>query len=167
MSDAWLRTCERCGETIDVADAESEADVAGILLAHLALECAGNTELRAPNPFLLDEARASVELAGAEVSYDPPGESVIDAGYFERWDLVSVGGVVLRTHHERLCRPPCCLHSPSAHHMRDWSQAWSQQLLAIFRRCPHGHFHPDPDDLQARTGGLLHTCDGCCLPPVT
>lgn len=37
MSDAWLRTCERCGQTVDVSEGESEADVAGILLAHLAL----------------------------------------------------------------------------------------------------------------------------------
>jgi hypothetical protein len=166
VSDAWLRTCERCSQTVDVAEAENEADVAAILLAHLALECPGNLDLRAPNP---------------DITYDPPRDGrqndVIDelrpaivedeTGFFARWDLVSVGGVILRTHHERLCRPPCCLHSPSAHHMRDWAQAWSQQLLAIFRRCPHGHFHPDPDDLQARTGGLLHTCDGCCLPPVT
>lgn len=152
MSDEWLRTCQRCGETVDVADAESEADVAGILLSHLALDCRGNLELRAPNPFLLEEAVASAQLAGADAT---------------SWDLVSMGGVVLRTHHERLCRPPCCIHSPSGHHMRAWEQAWSQQLLAVFRRCPHGHFHPDPDDLQARTGALLHTCDGCCLAPRT
>lgn len=168
------RRCERCGRDVDVSEAENETDVAALLLAHLALDCPGTTQLRAPDPGLnapdelrLREAAASAELSGADMREwaglpDAPGA---DGGFFQSWDLVSVGGVILRTHHERMCRPPCALHAPSGHHMREWQQAWSQPLLAIFRRCPHGHFHPDPDDLQARTGALLHTCDGCCLAP--
>lgn len=173
----WHR-CERCQQNVDISEAETPQDAAGILLAHLALDCAGNTELRAPDP-RIEEAAASAELAGADVPEDwrdrawaespqflgPEAHEQTPENYFSRWDLVSVGGVVLRTHHERVCRPPCCIHSPSGHHMREWQQAWSQQLQTVFRRCPHGHFHPDPDDLQARTGALLHTCDGCCLAP--
>lgn len=156
----WLHTCGYCSETIDVTEANGEPEkVAALLLAHLRLTCAGG--VAALDAARLAEARASAELAGAV----PPENDRNPEGYFARYDMVSMGGVMLQTHHERLCRPPCVIHSPSGHHMRAWEQAWSQQLLAVFRRCPHGNFHPDPDDLQARTGELLHTCDGCCLPP--
>lgn len=153
-------TCNYCGEDVDVSEARTPQDVARLLIAHLQLVCTA-----APGVGLeigpLAEAEASADLAmhGAAT---PPSD--VEA-HFKNWDLISMGGVLLNTHHERMCKPPCCIHSPSNHHMRAWEQVWSQRVRAVFRQCPHGEHHPDPDDLQARSGSLLHRCDGCCLPP--
>lgn len=154
-------TCAYCGEEVDVTVADGNPSiVAELLLAHLRLGCPevpGAIEL---GP--LAEAQASAELAGASPSQHWASQA---AQHFEKWDLVSMGGVLLNTHHERMCSPPCCIHSPSDHHMRQWPQVWSQRIGVVFRQCTHGEFHPDPDDLRARTGTVLHQCDGCCLPP--
>lgn len=160
-------TCNYCGQDVDVSEAKTPLDVAALLLAHAQLDCesaekpygVGELEI---GP--LAEAQASAELAGAQPM--PAGHWANRmAQHFEQWDLISMGGVLLNTHHERMCRPPCCIHSPSAHHMRSWPQHWSQRMNVVFRCCPHGEMHPDPDDLQARSGNVLHRCDGCCLPP--
>lgn len=154
-------TCGYCGQEVDVSVAKTSTDVAHLLLAHLKLECPA-----APGPMELGpmaEAQASAELAGADVQSENWATNA--AAHFEHWDLVSMGGVLLNTHHERMCSPPCCIHSPSPHHMRPWPQVWSQRMGVVFRQCPHGEHHPDPDDLRARTGTVLHRCDGCCLPP--
>jgi hypothetical protein len=152
-------TCGYCGEEVDVSEAKTTADIAHLLIAHLNLTCTaapGSVEL---GP--MSEAQASAELAGAT----PQHWTNRAAQHFEKWDLISMGGVLLNTHHERMCAPPCCIHSPSPHHMREWPQHWSQQMNVVFRQCAHGAYHPDPDDLRARTGTVLHQCDGCCLPP--
>lgn len=167
--------CGLCDQEVDISIAKTRLDVAHLLLAHLRLECPagiapvefGALEVNvAPemNVGPYAEAKASAELAGAT---PPEGQhwGTKAAQHFEKWDLVSMGGVLLNTHHERMCRPPCCIHSPSNHHMRAWTQHWSQTLSVVFRCCPHGEMHPDPDDLQARRGNVLHRCDGCCLPP--
>lgn len=59
----------------------------------------------------------------------------------------------------------CCIHNPSQHHMVTWPQAWRDDVGVVGRVCPHGMWHPDPDDLKVRagwTGDHAHTCDGCC-----
>lgn len=154
--------CNYCDEDVDVTPAAGDpSKVAELLIAHLRLVCS-----KAPGALefgTVAEAQASAELAGAVPSAGHWAASA--AQHFEQWDLVSMGGVLLSTHHERMCKPPCCIHSPSAHHMRPWPQQWSQRVGVVFRECPHGEHHPDPDDLRARTGHLLHRCDGCCLPP--
>ena len=63
--------------------------------------------------------------------------------------------------------PPCCIHSPSNHHMREWKQLWRPDRMIMERLCPHGIGHPDPDDRAIRTGRDegIHGCDGCCHPP--
>lgn len=93
----------------------------------------------------------------------------------EEWgeDFVLNTGVVLRAHKRAECiAPPCPLHSPSLHHMRNWPQIWRLHppfdLRRIFeRQCPHGIGHPDPDDFKIRHGrdSGMHGCDGCCQPP--
>ncbi len=151
-----VQRCPYCHANVDVAEATTPSQVAELLIAHLRLVCTqapGARELADDARFA--EATASAELAGTDDV----------TSFFQRWDIVSLGGTVLQTHHERLCRPPCVIHSPSEHHMREWPSVWAQSFNAVLRVCPHEHYHPDPDDLQARTGQLQHTCDGCCLPP--
>lgn len=161
MSDRIFHTCSYCGGEVEVTEARNPSKVAELLLAHIKLTCTGVPGAVTLGP--LAEATASAELAGAT----PPAveRDATPEDFYAHWDLVSVGGVLLHTHHERQCRPPCVIHSPSAHHMREWQAVWSQAFRTVLRICPHDHYHPDPDDLQARTGKLQHTCDGCCLPP--
>ena len=61
----------------------------------------------------------------------------------------------------------CCVHNPSAHHMRDWPMHWRDDRGIMERICPHGVGHPDPDDAayNIRCGASyknIHGCDGCC-----
>lgn len=154
-------TCTYCGEQVDISLAGDDPKlIAELLLAHLRLACPEAPELSDLDPAVvarMSEAVASAELAGAQPS---------TSNYFDVADLVSMSGVVLQTHHERLCAGrPCCIHHPSAHHMRTWPQHWSQGHGVVLRRCPHDRLHPDPDDLKSRTGQLVHPCDGCCLTP--
>lgn len=67
---------------------------------------------------------------------------------------------------------PCCIHNPSNHHMMRWTPSWDDTYGVMWRRCPHGNLHPDPDDLdywrhrnmeRARVR-FTHVCDGCCQP---
>jgi len=78
-------------------------------------------------------------------------------------------GLLLYTHDREHCYgPPCVVHSPSDHHMRDWRQHWRDDRGIMERLCVHGVGHPDPDDLKVRIGSWaegVHGCDGCCFKP--
>lgn len=64
----------------------------------------------------------------------------------------------------------CPMHTPSDHHMREWSAFWRYDIGVLERICPHGIGHPDPDALEYhrwQTGKqnpwqASHGCDGCC-----
>lgn len=78
-----------------------------------------------------------------------------------------VGGQVAFVHDKVDClEPPCCVHSPSDHHMKEWPQNWRSDRGIMERICPHGIGHPDPDDRAIRNGwdAGVHGCDGCCKP---
>ena len=82
---------------------------------------------------------------------------------------------MIHVHPERVCRDdptPCCLHSPSRHHMVDWRMNWRGDEGMMERICEHGVGHPDPDHVaymeRKNPGGLdgyAHGCDGCCKSP--
>ena len=55
----------------------------------------------------------------------------------------------------------CCIHNPSDHHMKTWTQYYREDRRMTERICPHGVGHPDPDD---PTTDRIHGCDGCCKP---
>lgn len=78
----------------------------------------------------------------------------------EIWFIPGGNGQFLENVHSvRSCTgPPCVIHSPSDHHMRDWPLYWRNDASKFERICPHGIGHPDPDDL----GPGVHGCDGCC-----
>jgi len=62
---------------------------------------------------------------------------------------------------------PCCIHSPSDHHMRDWVMNYRDDRGIMERICEdNGIGHPDPDDVafHKRRGNdiSVHGCDGCC-----
>lgn len=64
---------------------------------------------------------------------------------------------------------PCVIHNPSNHHMATWIPHWDDHAGVMYRRCPHLHLHPDPDDVTylRRVNRLHlagHLCDGCCQP---
>jgi hypothetical protein len=92
-------------------------------------------------------------------------------GWFEK--AVLVGGEEIFAHPRKDCiGRQCCIHNPSDHHMRDWSQHFRPDRVLTERICPHGIGHPDPDDLyfkrlMAGTDDVpdtVHGCDGCCDP---
>lgn len=87
-------------------------------------------------------------------------------------------------HGPNLCRGEfCCIHNPSAHHMRDWPLSFRLDRADSLaeRTCVHGLGHPDPDSVAYIMGELmergaypshflnvvLHGCDGCCGAPPT
>lgn len=72
----------------------------------------------------------------------------------------------MRTHDADDCIPPCPIHAPSDHHMREWPKVFRASGLTE-RVCEHGVGHPDPDSLQhfERLGVEsmgIHGCCGCC-----
>jgi hypothetical protein len=85
-----------------------------------------------------------------------------------------IGHAVLKVHPRSQCEGrgiPCCIHSPSDHHMRTWEMNWRADTGVMERTCPHGIGHPDPDhmayvrsvsDENAWQG--VHGCCGCCSP---
>jgi len=77
------------------------------------------------------------------------------------WRLV--GGQQIRNVHSRFhCRGgTCSIHSPSNHHMRDWTMNFRGDRGIMERICQHGIGHPDPDDPSR---DMVHGCDGCCNP---
>lgn len=93
-------------------------------------------------------------------------------------DLAFMEDTLVVTHGLAKCarQPSCCIHKPSRHHMLPWPQAWVPTRSQVFRRCPHGWLHPDPDALSyaLRTTKpkqvmkvFLHPCDGCCQVDVS
>lgn len=76
---------------------------------------------------------------------------------------IQLGVSLLHVHGQERCAGQiCCIHNPSAHHMGEWPQNWRADRRQMERLCPHGHGHPDPDDLNPDT---VHGCDGCCQQP--
>ena len=81
-----------------------------------------------------------------------------------------VGGERIRAHDPQRCAGfgPCCIHTPSNHHMREWKQLYRYDRSIMERLCRHGVGHPDPDDFKVRNsswGYGVHGCDGCCWVP--
>lgn len=87
-----------------------------------------------------------------------------------------VGGVRLDSlepgvsdHVPKLCDGgPCPLHSTTRHHMRDWAQWHGTRMNLTVRVCPHGAYHPDPDDPRWPPHARREhagECDGCCAAP--
>lgn len=70
----------------------------------------------------------------------------------------------ITTHSPNKCAGrPCCVHNPSNHHMKDWSQHYRDDNGVTERICPHGIGHPDPDQLYSPDAWQwIHGCDGCC-----
>lgn len=61
------------------------------------------------------------------------------------------GHTVIRVHALSACEGrdiPCCIHSPSGHHMREWEMNWRSDTGVMERLCPHGIGHPDPDHMK-------------------
>lgn len=60
-------------------------------------------------------------------------------------EVTLVGGQTLRsTHRSTKCEgQPCCIHSPSDHHMLGWDQRFTGTMWRI---SPDGDWYPDPDD---------------------
>lgn len=96
-------------------------------------------------------------------------------GRFERLELVryshetgsGVGNIWV--HSEGTCTPPCAIHAPSDHPLKDAPMVFrSDKHFLIERQCEHGVGHPDPDSvryLKNTTGDEgygVHGCDGCC-----
>lgn len=92
-------------------------------------------------------------------------------------DIVSLNDeqrtLLVNVHTIDQCNPQhCCIHNPSQHHMSTWAPSWDSNFRIMWRRCPHGYRHPDPDDLnfwRTRSPGAArlafgHFCDGCCQP---
>jgi len=74
-------------------------------------------------------------------------------------------GMIENVHSPLVCEGEnCCIHNPSAHSMRDFPQYFGRRgTVFMERQCPHGFFHPDPDDPKTKDWvERRHNCDGCC-----
>lgn len=82
----------------------------------------------------------------------------------DSWTLVG-GEVLYNVHKLYKCGSKfCTVHNPSDHHMREWEMHYAKPFM--FRVCPHGLLHPDPDDYPPPGLIMKHTdCDGCCTTP--
>jgi hypothetical protein len=80
----------------------------------------------------------------------------------EEFDLSNV-------HSETKCSGrTCIMHSPTSHHMRDWTLHWRGDRGLFERICRHGVGHPDPDQgdywsLSNQDYMWVHGCCGCCI----
>lgn len=80
-----------------------------------------------------------------------------------------VEDVYMYVHHPSKCekQPVCGIHQPTPHHMSTWPRLWRSYEKMMYRRCPHGYLHPDPDEVAYRKWsgkGTIHFCpDDCCL----
>lgn len=81
-------------------------------------------------------------------------------------DLIGLhDGRLMQVHGPMQCVPyPCCVHNPSAHKLRTAPLHWDRVARMMLRRCAHGRYHPDPDDLKVIMWPQerVHNCDGCC-----
>lgn len=102
-------------------------------------------------------------------------------------DLVYVTGtrqVLTHVHDPSACteQESCVIHAPSAHPLVNAPTHWRvrreddeyETLVQVMERiCPHGVFHPDPDDIaflarekdeEAASIAARHECceEGCC-----
>lgn len=69
-------------------------------------------------------------------------------------------------HRKEDCKPPCVIHYPTDHHMRDWPLHWREDRRIFERMCRCGVGHPDPDQHRTPQNGLpTHGCCGCCREP--
>lgn len=92
----------------------------------------------------------------------------VDEVYGEKVRWVDDDGTAWMVHSSDRCEPPCPIHAPSHHHMRDWNLTLGEGpavSLIAFRHCDHGVIHPDPDDKAVRENPTegAHRCDGCCV----
>jgi hypothetical protein len=56
----------------------------------------------------------------------------------------------------------CCIHNPSPHSMIDFPQHFGRRGIVLMEReCPHGFFHPDPDDPKTKDWVIRR--HSCCL----
>lgn len=92
--------------------------------------------------------------------------------YPELEDMELPDGTPIRAHKRVDCHPPCALHAPSDHHMKDWPLIMRRDGR-LERLCSHGIGHPDPDSLAHTKANYpdflellaVHGCDDCCIPP--
>ena len=73
-------------------------------------------------------------------------------------------GAVLSVHPRSACEPPCAVHAPSDHALRDAPLQWRADRQLFERVCEHGVGHPDPDDIRYRrvTRDDAAGVHGCC-----
>ena len=74
-------------------------------------------------------------------------------------------GTIERVHPPTVCAGEnCCIHNPSPHSMVSFPQHFGRRgTVFMERECPHGFFHPDPDDPKTKDWiERRHNCDGCC-----
>lgn len=81
-------------------------------------------------------------------------------------------GTLLQVHGAEECDGwSCCIHNPSEHPLRHAPLHWRDDWGLMERRCEHGRYHPDPDDLAHKQrllgeeyawGASVHSCDRCC-----
>lgn len=96
------------------------------------------------------EAGAHAALITQKVQFDSECRYMEDEIEVNTTDPVfgmSLGKRKIKTHPESECAGrdiPCCIHSPSNHHMRDWPMNWRADTQVMERVCPHGVGHPDP-----------------------
>jgi hypothetical protein len=73
------------------------------------------------------------------------------------------GQVLNNIHRKKDCRPPCVIHCPTDHVMKDFPTHWRSDRGIMERICPHGVGHPDPDQGLLEEFEWIHGCDGCCM----
>lgn len=81
--------------------------------------------------------------------------------------VVLEGGQRIWAHPREACAgETCCVHNPSQHHMSEFPQIWFDDTKSMARRCPHGVYHPDPDEVafrKKRPGMWQQGWHPCCL----
>lgn len=125
---------------------------------------------------IVERAKAALSMQILEDKKSAPMEvgratcTPVEDSVLERVRLSS--GQQLIAHPAFMCEGEiCCIHTPSDHHMRGWSQLWRDDRKLMERTCSHGVGHPDPDDIAYRIKHMglesayidaIHGCDGCC-----
>jgi hypothetical protein len=57
-------------------------------------------------------------------------------------------GQSVMVHSEDRCSGKCAIHNPSDHYMSSYPRVWDDNQKMMTRLCPHGLFHPDPQQIQ-------------------